>query len=162
MNPGGINCYDFRMPAPVCTARLADTTLWVRASTVVSTQSPAVALRHRPLYTKYLASGLRVFPAHGNYVSVHTTGGATYALHLYCSLWSLRSIVYIYLVDVQSLSTSILSIILWISNNATCGTITSLFLLVVRSVVCSTYLYRDVDINAGQLACYHKYQGMLP
>ena len=46
--------------------------------------------------------------------------------------------------------------------NATCGEITSLFLLVVRSIACSTYLCREVDVTAGQLACHHKYQGMLP
>ena len=37
-----------------------------------------------------------------------------------------------------------------------------LFLHVVQSVVCSTYLFREVDISAGQLACRHNYQGMLP
>ena len=28
--------------------------------------------------------------------------------------------------------------------------------------MCSTCLCRDVDISTGQLACHHKYQGMLP
>ena len=45
-----------------------------------------------------------------------------------------------------------------------CGKITTLFSLVwiVRSIVCSTYLYRDVDISAaGQLAWHHNYRGML-
>ena len=45
--------------------------------------------------------------------------------------------------------------------NAICGKITSLVLLVVRSIVCSTYLYREVDISAGQVACHYKYQRML-
>ena len=38
---------------------------------------------------------------------------------------------------------------------------TRLFLLVVRSFVCSTYLYRDVGIRTGQLACHHKLQRTL-
>ena len=44
----------------------------------------------------------------------------------------------------------------------TCGKIKSLFLLVVQSIVCSTYLYREADISEGQLPCHHTYQGMLP
>ena len=71
--------------------------------------------------------------------------------------------VHKYLVDVQSLRTSILSMISWISDKYnTRRDYTSLFLLVVRSIACSTNCYRDVDISAGQLACHHKYQGMLP
>ena len=27
----------------------------------------------------------------------------------------------------------------------------------VYCIICSTYLYRDVDVCAGQLACQHKY-----
>ena len=47
--------------------------------------------------------------------------------------------------------------------NVICGKIfASLFLLAVRSVVCSTYLYREVDISAGQLTSHHKYKGTLP
>ena len=37
-----------------------------------------------------------------------------------------------------------------------------MFSLVVRSIVCSTCPYRGVDTSAGQLACHHNYQGMLP
>ena len=33
---------------------------------------------------------------------------------------------------------------------------------VVRSVVRSTYLHREDDTGAGQLACHPEYQGMLP
>ena len=41
--------------------------------------------------------------------------------------------------------------------------ITSLFLLVNWSVVCSAYLDREFNIiSTGQLACHHTYQGMLP
>ena len=43
-----------------------------------------------------------------------------------------------------------------------CGKITILFLLVVRSNVCSAYLYREVGSNAGDLVCHHKYLGTLP
>ena len=32
----------------------------------------------------------------------------------------------------------------------------------VRSIVCSTHPYRDVDNIAGHLACIFTYQGMFP
>ena len=70
--------------------------------------------------------------------------------------------VHTYLVDGQSLRTSILSFLFGYRINAISGKITSLFLLVVRSIVCSTYLSREVDVSAGHLACHHKYWGMLP
>ena len=41
-----------------------------------------------------------------------------------------------------------------------CGKITILFLPVLRSIVCSTYLYRKVHISAGQLACHHNCPGI--
>ena len=54
----------------------------------------------------------------------------------------------------------------WISYvgyriNAVWGKITSLFLLAVRSIACSSYLHREVGTRSGQLACHHKYRGML-
>ena len=51
--------------------------------------------------------------------------------------------------DVQSLLMSRRSILLWISDKATCGKTTSLFFLVVRSIVRSTYLCREVATSAG-------------
>ena len=69
------------------------------------------------------------------------------------------------IVDVQALRTSTTyteHLVLKYRINVVCGNITSLFLLVVRSIACSTYLCREVDVTAGQLACHHKYQGMLP
>ena len=67
-------------------------------------------------------------------------------------------------VGVQSLRMSIRVSCLWIPHkNAICGKIYQLmFLLVVRSIVCSTYLYREVDVSARQLACHRKYQGIRP
>ena len=62
---------------------------------------------------------------------------------------------YVLLADVRSLRMIILSTwyFFWMSNrNAICDEITSLFLLVVRYIVCSTYLYRQVgNISSGQL-----------
>ena len=40
-----------------------------------------------------------------------------------------------HLIDVHSLRTSILGIVVWNRINAVCGKVTSLFLLVVRSIV---------------------------
>ena len=70
--------------------------------------------------------------------------------------------VHIYLIDVQSRRTSIQVSYFGYRINTICGKITSLFLLVVRSIVCSTYFYREVDIRAGQLGCHRRNQGMLP
>lgn len=63
-----------------------------------------------------------------------------------------------YLDDVQSLSTSIVSSFGY-RIDAIRDDITSLFFLVVRSIACSNFLYREADICAGQLACHNKYHG---
>ena len=34
--------------------------------------------------------------------------------------------------------------------------------IILRSIACSTHLYREVYISAGRLACHHKYQGAFP
>ena len=56
-----------------------------------------------------------------------------------------------YLVDAHSLRTSILSTVFWISDKRNMRRDYSWLLLVVPSIVRSTYLYRKVDISAGQL-----------
>ena len=55
--------------------------------------------------------------------------------------------VHTYLTDVQSLFTSILSISFWISDKCNMRKdYEFVFLLVVRSIACSTFLYREVAI----------------
>ena len=66
------------------------------------------------------------------------------------------------LVDAQSLRTRVLKSFFLYRISAICGEVTSLFLPVVRSVVRSSHLYRDVDFSAGQLGGHHKYQRLLP
>lgn len=65
------------------------------------------------------------------------------------SLWPLRSIP---ILSMCSHFTRVYSIsYCWYRVNATCRGIAILFLLVVRCIVCSTYLSRDVHYRAGQL-----------
>ena len=46
--------------------------------------------------------------------------------------------------------------------NATCGETTFLFVLVVRSIVCSTYSFGEVDVCVKKLDIHHTNRGMIP
>ena len=46
--------------------------------------------------------------------------------------------------------------------NATCGDVIIFSVFVVRAIACSTYLCRDVENTAGQLAFHHRHLEMLP
>ena len=70
--------------------------------------------------------------------------------------------VHAYIVDVQVLRTSMLKIILWMSDKSSMHRDYELFLPVVRSIACSSYLCRDANISARQLACHHVYLRKLP
>ena len=73
-------------------------------------------------------------------------------------LWPLKSIPGIYLVDLQSQRTSILILVFGISEKCNMQKDYE-FVLTRRSVYCIvnlTYIYRDVDSIARNLACQHK------
>ena len=71
--------------------------------------------------------------------------------------------IHTYPVDGQSLRTSVLSILFWISDQRNLWRNYE-FVLTCSSVYCmlNPYLYRGVDISAGHLASHDKYRGMLP
>ena len=54
-----------------------------------------------------------------------------------------------YVVDLQSLHTDTVSILLWISDKCNMRRDYEFVLTLVRSVVCSIYLCRDVDFCLG-------------
>ena len=52
--------------------------------------------------------------------------------------------------DVQPLRMNMLSFFFWISDKFNMRQDYEFVLLLVRFIVCRTYLYRDVDIGAGE------------